>query len=430
MKCFQLDANSLWRDRSFTLFWLARTISLAGSAITAVVLPILVFQLTGSAFQTALLATLEVLPYFVFGLFAGALADRADLKRLMVASSVANAVLTGSIPFAAVLGLLSLPQIYIVAVLSMTAFVWFDAANFGALPALVGRERVVEANSIIWSTSTIIGIGGPAVGGLLQATIGPATAISLDALSFALAALVLGGVPHTFAQKAPAVLAMEPAEGSVMRRTFRDIHEGLRFVWRQRLVRALTLLGFGNSLTGGAVTGMLVVYAVRALGLAERDTRIGVLFAAGAVGSLVASLLLPRLSKRFPIGRITLAGLFANVTLLVGVALAPNFGVGLVLYLLWEACYTLVIINGIALRQVVTPDHLQSRVNVTARIIAWGGAPFGAAIGGVVAEFTTIRTAYLVMAVGVALSALIGWFSPLRNRDAMHELVVSAEAPA
>lgn len=319
MQRVQIAADSLWRDRPFMLFWLARTISLAGSAITAVVLPILVFQLTGSALQTALLATLEVLPYFIFGLFAGALADRVDRKRLMVGSSLANAVLTGSILLAAALGLLTLPQIYIVAMLAMTAFVWFDAANFGALPALVGRERIVAANSIIWSTSTIISIAGPAVGGLLQATIGPTTAIALDALSFLVAALVLALVPHAFSVAS----ASQSTAGSLWRRTVDDISEGLRFVWQHRLVRALTLLGFGNSLTGGAVTGMLVVYAVRALGLAERDARIGVLFAAGAVGSLVASLFLPRLSTRFPIGRITLAGLFANLLLLIGVALAP-----------------------------------------------------------------------------------------------------------
>jgi hypothetical protein len=113
-----------------------------------------------------------------------------------------------------------------------------------------------------------------------------------------------------------------------------------------------------------------------------------------------------------------LVGLIANLALLIGLALAPSLGFGLALVLLWDATHTLIIINGIALRQQVTPDQLQSRVNTTARMIAWGGTPFGAALGGLIAEVADIRTAYLVMAIGVAASAGIGWFSPLRERSA------------
>jgi MFS family permease len=176
---------SLWCDQSFVLYWLGRAISLLGTAITSVVLPILVYRLTASAFLTSLLATLEVLPYICFGLFACALADRTDRRRLMVGCDLLNTLL---------------------------------------------------------------------------------------------------------------------------------------------------------------------------------------------------------------------------------------------LYALWELCYTLTTTNGIALRQVVTPDHLQSRVNVYARMIAWGGTPFGAAVGGLLAQWTTIRTTYLVMAIGVALSIVLGWFSPLREQKMVSEL--------
>jgi MFS family permease len=415
---------SLWRDQAFVLFWLARTVSIAGSTITTVVLPILVFQLTGSALQTALLTTLEIAPYFIFGLFAGALADRVDRRRLMVACDLVNAALLASIPLASLFDALTLTQIYLVAPLAMTAFVWFDAANFGALPALVGRERIVEANSAIWSTSTIIGIVGPALGGVLAAAIGAASTISLDALSFVLSAILITLVPGAFNIARPA----PRAAGSLLRRTLVDIREGIHYLWRQRLVRALTLLGFGNSLTGGAVTSLLVVYGVRALGLGEQDARLGWLYTAGAVGALSASLLLPHLKRRYPVGQMSLAALFANLALLIGLALAPTLAIGLAFVLLWDATHTLVIINGIALRQQVTPDHLQSRVNTTARMIAWGGAPFGAALGGLIAEATDIRTAYLVMALGVAASAVVGWFSPLREREIVPAAMTEPEA--
>ncbi len=400
----------LWRDRAFVRFWIGRMVSILGSTVTAVVLPILVYQRTGSALLTGLLAAVGVVPYLLFGLPAGALADRLDRRRLMVGCDLGNAGLLATIPVAAAAGVLTLPQLFVVEFLSATLFVWFDAANFGALPALVGRERIVAANSAIWSAGTIIGLIGPAVGGALAAGVGPAAAILLDAASYAFSALALLGIPRAFRTNPV------PARACALAQTLRaDIGEGLTYLWQQPLVRALTLLGVGVSLTGGGVTGLLVVYAVRGLGLPATDARIGLLFSAGAVGALAASLLLPRLVRRVTPGRITLAGLVLNPLLLVGVALAPGFGSALVLYALWDACYTLIIINGIALRQMVIPDALQSRVNATARMIAWGGAPFGAVIGGLLAEALPVRLALIGLALFFTTSAAIGWFAPLRE---------------
>jgi MFS family permease len=172
------------------------------------------------------------------------------------------------------------------------------------------------------------------------------------------------------------------------------------------------LTGFGNSLTGGAVIGLLVVYGVQALGLDRGDGRLGLLYTAGAAGSLVASLLLPRLGRRVGPTRLTLAALTTNLAALIALALASLLPVALALLVVWQGSYMLVIVNGITLRQQVIPDHLQGRVNVTARMIAWGGTPFGAALGGLIAQAGGIRVAYLVMAAGVAASAALGWASP------------------
>jgi MFS family permease len=353
----------------------------------------------------------EVLPYLCFGLFAGALADRVNRKRLMVTCDLTNMLLLGSMPVAGVLNILTIPQIYLVGLLSAVAFVWFDAANFGALPALVGREHIVTANSYLSATDSFLFIIGPSLAGLLAALFSPALAISFDALSYACSAVSLLLITRAF----NTARSQEAGQDSLLRTTFKDIRDGLQFLVHQPLVRTMTLLGFGNSFTGGAVLSLLVVYGVRVLGLAKNDTRIGLLFTASALGSLLASLLLPRLVKRFSVGRITLITLGLTPLLLFGVANAPNLLIGLLLLGLWDVCYTLTVINGISLRQMVTPDHLQSRVNATARMIAWGGTPFGAAAGGFLAERTTISTTYMIMALGVGISALVGWFSPLRE---------------
>jgi MFS family permease len=415
---------SLWRDPAFVRYWAARTISITGSTITAVVLPLLVFQLTGSALQTALLTTLEVVPYFLFGLLAGAVADRLDRKRLMVICNLLQALLVGSVPLAAALGLLTLTQIYLVAFLSMSAFVWFDAANFGALPALVGREQVVAANSAIWSTTTVVGIIAPALGGGLAALIGPANTITIDAVTFCISALLISLIQRPFRGDRQ----LNSTDTPLLQRLKNDIQAGLVFLWHQRLVRTMTLLGFGNSFSAGAVFGLLVVYAVRGLGLAPTDGRIGLFYTATAVGGLLAGLLLPPLTRYVSVGRITLVGLFVHVLLLIGLALAPTLWLGIVLVGVWQWCNALIVINGITLRQQVTPDHLQGRVNTTARMIAWGGQPFGATIGGFLAEALDVRMALLIVASGVGVSAVVGWFSPLREtgRDTNPTLATDA----
>ncbi len=111
-----------------------------------------------------------------------------------------------------------------------------------------------------------------------------------------------------------------------------------------------------------------------------------------------------------------------NLLLLLLLALIASLNVALVVYACWGLSYSLAATNGQVLRQMVIPDHLQSRVNTYARMIAWGGTPFGAALGGLVAQTTTIRTAYLMMAVVLALSTLCGWLSPLREHTKISDL--------
>src|SRR5262249_54998920 len=149
-----------------------------------------------------------------------------------------------------------------------------------------------------------IGIIVPAVGGVLAAFLGAANAIALDAASFLISAALLVCIPRTF----NAARSAQFTGGLVVAHMLGDIRDGLAFLWPHRLIRTLTLVGFGNSFSSGAVVGLLVVYAVRALGLSETDGRVGLLYTSTAVGGLVASLLLPRLTRRMAVGRITMIG--------------------------------------------------------------------------------------------------------------------------
>lgn len=404
----------LRREPAFLRFLAARTVAVAGAAVTAVALPLLVLRLSGSPFLTAAVSAVAVAPYLLFGLVAGALADRVDRRRLMLVCQACSGVALASLPVASALDVLTVGHLLAAAAVVSTAFVWFDAASFGALPVLVGRDRLPEANSLLFTSGSVVEVSFPAVAGLLIAAVGPAYALGVDALSYLLAGLLLATIPVPLS--APRTSTGVPARG-VVARTAHDVREGLSFLWGQPVVRALSLLGFGQSLTAGAVTALLVVYAVEGLGIDAASGSVGSVYVAVAVGGLLAGVLLAPLSRRLPVGWISIGAYTANAVLLVALALTRSVVAGHLLLAAWSTASVLSIVNGITTRQRVTPDELQGRVSTTARMIAWGGAPVGALVGGALATATDVRTTYLLAALGVSTSAVLSWASPLRRRD-------------
>lgn len=404
-----------WPPSGFGLFLVARAVSWVGSAMTLVALPVLLYQRTGSPALTGLLAAVEAVPYLVLGLPAGALVDRWDQRRTLVATSLLSAAIMASVPIASALGVLTTGHLLAAAVGGSAVFVFFDAAGFGVVPALVGRDGVAAATGTMMSVSTVIGLIGPAVGGAVATAIGAPYVLAADALSYAVAAALLARLHW----RPPA----EELEKTSAASPVADITEGLRYLWHHRVIRDLTLLGIGNSLTAGAVTGLIVVTGVQRLGLDDHDARLGLLYTAGALGSLFAGIAIARLQRRLPLGVIALAGLAVNLVLLLTLAELTYFPVALIVVSGWQASNTLVSLNGIITRQAITPAHLQGRVNTTARMIAWGGTPLGAALGGLVASHVGVHAALLAASAGVGGSLIAGLVGSLRSTGRLASLI-------
>ncbi|WP_083749315.1 MFS transporter [Frankia sp. CcI49] len=407
----------------YRLFLTARAISWTGSAISLVALPLLIYQRSGSPALTGALTALEATPYLLLGLPAGAWADRLDPRRVLGLSALASCLLLASIPLADVAGLLTTGHLLVAAAGSATALTFSDAAGFRALAALVPPGLMGQATGRLSAVSTVIALLGPATGGLLATALGASTAIAVDAASFAVSAVLMARLPLT------QTLTQTPGVPSAGRSLPAEIGEGLRWVWNHRLVRTLTLLGVGNSLTAGFITGLIVVVAVRHLDLPSDDGRIGLLYAAAGAGSLLASLLLPPLQRHLPVGWITLGGLAAGLLFLAGWSASRTLTLGALTLLGWQAANTLVSLNGIVIRQSIAPLGLQARVNTTARIIAWGGQPAGALLGGLVTEHAGLGPALALGSSGLAVSLLTGALTRLRHRDRLGALTPAAPQP-
>ncbi|MCK5890506.1 MAG: MFS transporter [Aeromicrobium sp.] len=377
--------------RDYALFWSARVLAVAGATVTAVAVPVLTFQRSGSPFLTATIVALQVLPYLVLGLVAGAIADRVSRRVLMVLSELVSAAALASLVLAG--GDVAIAHLLVVATVVPTAFVWFDAAAFGALPALVGRERVVAANSALWTATTLVGVAGPALAGFTVAAGGPSLALVIDVVACAAAALLLAHV------RTP----MGPQRRTGARTRLRaDMVEGLAFVLRHPVIRPLTLAGTLNSVAAGAVTGLVVVVAVRQLDDSATGEVPGLLLTAIAAGGFLAAVCLPRLLRVVRLGRVTVGALVGGAPALLLLALADTVAVAVIGLIGWGLATTLVVLNGISTRQQLTPDALQSRVNTSARMLAWGGTPFGALAAGASAEHVHLP----VVLAGVAAVSL------------------------
>lgn len=398
----------LLADRSFLRYWTARVISTAGSAATLVAMPVLMYDITGSGLMTGLTTALESLPYVIFGLPAGALADRVDRRRMMVVSDLVSGVGLLSIPFAFSLGILTPVALLAIAAVNAIALVYFDAAHLGALIVLVGRERLVSASATIWRVSTLMEIVVPVACGSLLAWLSPAVIMAFDGASFLLSALLIRAVTRPLWDRSRDDTGRDRS-GAVQ-----EALRGLRHLWRVPALRWMTLVDLAQCTAGGIELGQLVPFS--ATGLAAGSSHIGLLFTAWGLGGLAATLLLDRVVQRFGPIRATLWALPLSAASGLMFAVSDSWAVAAALLGLWGGFYIMTVLIGVTYRQLAAPEHLQSRVNATGRMVTWGlGLPTGGLLGGALSALGGPRVAMVASGLLILVTAAAGWLSPLRS---------------
>jgi MFS family permease len=397
--------GSLWRHRDFRHLWAAETVSQVGTQVTLVALPLLaVTLLDATPFQMGVLTSLETLAFLVIGLPAGAWVDRWRRRRVLVTGDLVRAVAIGSLPVAAALDVLTLGQLYVVALVAGTATVFFDVGYQSHLPSLVDRTQIVDGNSKLEASRAVAQVAGPGLTGVLVRLIGAPALIAVDALSFLLSALFIGRI------RTPDVVPDRTA-----RRPLRtEIAEGLSFVIRHPLLRRMVACTGLANLAGSITGALLVLYAIRELGLTE--SVVGLVFSAGAVGGLVGAVTAARIARVVGEGRtIPLAALtFAAAGLTVPLA-SLGAPVPLLLGGWFLESFAVIVYNvtQVSFRQRLCPPGLLGRMNASVRIIVFGTMPVGGFLGGVLGTWLGVVPA-LSIAVAVAfLAAVPVLLSPL-----------------
>jgi MFS family permease len=409
----------LWRHPDFLAMWAGQTVSQFGSQISLLVLPtVVVLSLHGGTFEVGLLTALEFLPFPVLGLAAGVWIDRLRRRPVMIAADVGRALALGSIPAAFAAGVLGLPQLYVVAILTGVGTVFFEVAYQSYVPSLVERSELVEANSKLELTRSVAQVSGPLTAGVLIQLAGAARVVTIDALSFLVSVLSLVAIRRA----EPA--SVRPAEGSGFRS---DLSEGLRLVLGNRLLSALAWCAATSNLGTNIVLAVLVVYAYRDLHMSPGG--LGIVYGAASLGSVAGALVTGAVTRRLGLGRTLAISILLAGLAYVGMPLA---GLGAPLAVLSVCTFVQGVqvpifnINQWSLRQSLVPNHLQGRVTGTVRTIVWGAMPLGALLGGVLGSTIGVLPTLVLGGVVGALSAVWIVASPvLRLRE--HPAAAEAE---
>jgi MFS family permease len=405
--------SGLWREPQFVRLWSAHTISRFGSEVSLLAIPLTAaLVLNASATQMGLLAAVEFAPFLLLSLFAGVWVDRLPRKKILVVADLGRALLLGSIPLAALTNTLGIEQLYLVGFATGTLTVFFDVADQAYLPALVSREHLVEGNSKLEVSRSVAQIVGPGVGGTLVQVFTAPLAVALDALSFIVSALFLFGIKDT-----------EPAhiDSTEQRPVLEEIKEGLHVVLSNPLLRSIAGCTGSSNLFSNAMFAVFLLYATRELHI--EPATLGLIFAAQGPGALLGALFADRLARTFGlgptiVGSISIGALFS---LLVPLASGPQpLIVATLMVSLFVGGFSSPVynINQVSLRQAITPNRLQGRMNASMRFIVWGTIPIGALLGGTLGDAIGLWPTLLLMAIGQCMGPLFVFLSPVRQLKA------------
>jgi len=403
--------GKLWRDGEFLKLWSGQAISEIGSQISMLALPTVAILLLGATpFQVGLLAALETLAFPALGLFAGVYVDRLRRRPIMIACDLGRLLALASVPVAFAFNVLTMEQLYVVALVTGVGTVFFDVAYQSYLPALIARGDLVEGNTKLQVTGSAAQMAGPALAGFLIQLFGPARAVAADAASFLVSVVSLWWIRRP--EPSP-----NPATESGRRGFFFEMWEGIQVVFGNPTIWKIAGSTSTSNLGSNVFFAVYLIFAYRVLHLSPGT--IGIIFGAGAVGGLLGALSASWIARHIGLGPTLFVTIVSGGLALILVPLAQfGWAVPLLLASTVIGSFTNPVynINQVSLRQAITPDRVQGRMNATVRTVIWGTMPIGAFLGGVIGSAYGLLPA---MYIGVAIAVLAGFWillGPIRLR--------------
>ncbi len=409
------------RQPEFLKLWAGQSISMAGSEITDLALPLLaIYTLHAGAGAIGLINLSRWLPFLLVALWAGAWSDRRRKRPVLIGVDLGRGLAMGAVVVLALTHSLNVPVLMLAVLIVGILTVLFDVSYYSFVPSLVDRADLVPANARLQASASVAQVGGPGLGGLLVQLVGAPATMLADAISFLASAVSLSWISAEEPEPAPPVKGQES--------TIAQIRAGVAVVLKDRMLRALVgTSAIYNAFSQWIVT-LFALFAVRTLGLSAG--LIGLVVSVAAIGALAGSLVTGAATKRMGVGSAMLWSVGVECAALLLIPFAPAHH-PVVAVVMMAGAFA---INGVgvalssvvatSIRQTVTPHHMLGRMNATYRTISYGVIALGAVIGGAVGQTLGLRTGMLIGCIG--LLSTVAWvaFGPL---PALRELPKPAE---
>lgn len=402
-----MSDTRLLESSAFRLFWASDAVSMAGSYVTMVALqPLAQLTLQASDTEMGLLRAAPWTPYLLFGLLAGVLVDRRRRKPILVAADLVRFVLVALIPLLAALGRLTMPMLIGIILAVGVASLAYDTAHQSFLPRLVPRSRLTEANARLQQTDSVAQMAGPALAGVLVQVVSSATAVLIDAVSYLVSGLLLSRVR-----------VEEPVERTESRHLWRELREGLTWVYTHGMLAPLAVTTNMWFLFNAFVITVAPIYVFQYLGFDV--AAFGLTMTVGGVGGVAGALLSTRIWRWLGTGPAIIVGRWLTPLAYVLIPLAGNGTLGLVLLCSAQLVFGFGIgMEGpveMGYQQSVTPDRLLGRMTSVRRSLNRGAIVIGAPVAGVLGDWLGVPTVLWIGIAGLFGQAVAITLSPVRT---------------
>ena len=400
------DIRPLWRQRDFGVFWAAQTLSVLGDSFALIALPLLVLDATGSIARMGLLTAVGGAAAVLAAVFAGAVVDRVDRRKLLIGCDLVRMGMYGLVPVVWLFG----PQIwllYVVLPLCEAVGMLFAVGYVTVVRSLVGTEQLTEANGRLNATAAAAGVLGPLCAGVVAGWSGPATAIGVDAASFGVSAACVAFVRF---RSRPADDA--PATGK-RPGLWQDLRAGIVFLYGHPVLRSLTVLLCGFSFLTLGLNDLVIYHLKHDLG--RDDGTVGTVMAFGALGTITGALLVARARRLLGFGPTWTGSVAVCGLAFAGLGWVSEVPAVALLSAAFLACVGMAGTCSMSLRQEVTPEHLLGRVTAAFWTLQYSVAPIGAAVLTWAAEHHGTTPVALAAGAGCVLIATVALLTPIRG---------------
>jgi MFS family permease len=400
--------GSVFRSRSFNLFFAGQSLSYLGDGLRTIAMPLLVYHLTGSAAALGFSYALEFAPFALFGLVGGSLADRLNRRGLMIVCDFARFAIMASWTVAYGMHLLTIPMIYLGLVVLSVCGAVFQGCQASSIPYILGKDRATQAVAALIATEQTSQLIAPPLGGAIFAITGPLPALIVNAFTYLTSQVSIALVP-TFGPDEPSGLPS-------WREVASDIAAGFRFLFTDAAMLQLTVLGAVFNFFGLMTGAVFIPFLKRDLG--ATDLTVGLMLGAAAIGSIAGSVAASRVPRNWTLGRVLQISYVLDGLLFLPVVFTHSVVIAATFMAITNALVVFEIAQIVGWRMRIIPEELVGRVFGVVRLVALCGTAPGAILGGTLADHFGARLPIAISAVGYLAVAVTMFFMPAVRREA------------